>query len=631
MNVSLCVDLIKRILLYFFKLLVFWLAVFDFERILFSIYNWGKFADVSFVEWLLAFYYSLRLDLATASLLSFIPFVFILFYVAKSSKSAKKIIHAILLMEVILCALIHGGEINAYPEWNHKLTTRVFTHLLNPDEVVRTADYGMTIWFFVFSIIEIIFGDACLKLLFKFRESDTIQKSWLVKLPLIGFMFASLVVGMLVLARGGTQPIPINTDAAYYSSNYVANDLSVNSVYFFTKSFLLYNREESGAMFPIISERKIKHNLADFYSRNQKHAQYILKNSRPNLVFIVLESWTANAIHSISGKPGATPYFDKLTRQGLLFTNIYATGGTSEVGNSSIFSGYPALPEIWISMQPDKHRKIPCLNQDLKQWGYTSHYLFSGDLKYGNIGSYFVDHGFDSVEDETIFPKVLKRGKLNYYDEDLYSLLLKKINHTRTPFLVSAFTGSTHSPYDFPKKGVKQWKGKEADFMSSLYYADKSLYRFLNQCKQHTWYKNTLFVLVADHGHASPDVENPNLSAYFHIPLLFFGEPLKKEYRGKRIETIGSQSDIVATLLYQLKGNINRYPWSKDLLNPVCPQFALHTINRGYGWINPQGNFSYNMDGKNYTDNTYQPFDLVKQKDRCHSFMSLVYKEYKGL
>ena len=125
--------------------------------------------------------------------------------------------------------------------------------------------------------------------------------------------------------------------------------------------------------------------------------------------------------------------------------------------------------------------------------------------------------------------------------------------------------------------------------------------------------------------------QNPNLGAYFHIPLLIFGEPLKKEFRGQKIETLGSQADIVRTLLYQMNGDFEKYTWSKDLLNPACPQFALHTINRGFGWISENGNFSYHMDAKNYPDNTMNNSALKKEQKRCHSFMSLVYNEYKNL
>jgi phosphoglycerol transferase MdoB-like AlkP superfamily enzyme len=623
-------NLFKQTTLMIFKLLLFWLVVFDLERIFFSIHNWDKFENVSFGDWLLAFVYSFRLDLATGALLSLVPLLILIIHFVHPSRWSKLLFYSTVFLEVIICALIHGGEINAYPEWNHKLTTRVFTHLLNPDEVVRTADYGMTIWFVIYAGVEIVIGYKLMKWFFKFKLEPN-QLKWIVRIPSALALLAVSLASFVLLGRGGTQQIPINIDSAYYSDNYASNDLSVNSVYFFAKSFMLYNRSEIGAMFPIIENKPAKNYLKDFYSYKLKHENYIFNNDRPNIVFLIMESWTANAIGSISGEEGATPYFDKLTKQGLLFTSLYSTGGTSEIGNSSIFSGYPALPEISISMQPDKHRKIPSLNQDLKKWGYTSRYIFSGDLKYGNIGGYFMDHGFDEVEDENDFPKGLKRGKLNYFDEDLYDIVIKKIDKIKGPFMQCAFTGSTHSPYDYPDRGTKKWKGKEADFMSSIFYADKCLNDFLLKCKKRAWYKNTIFVIVADHGHASPNVENPNLGGYFHIPMLIIGEPLKKEYRGKRITTLGSQADIARTLLYQMGGDYKRYTWSKDLLNPNCPQFALHTINRGFGWITNQGNFSFNMDAKSYPEKNFGAEDLQNERNRCHSYMSLIYNEYKDL
>jgi len=622
--------LLKQTVYSILKLLLFWIVVFDFQRILFSIHNWDKFSNISFGQWLLAFVYSFRLDLATGALLSFLPLLFILIYFLKPSKWSRITFYSVVFVEVIICAMIHGGEINAYPEWNHKLTTRVFTHLLNPDEVVRTADYGMTIWFVIYATFEIVFGYKMMRWFFKLKPLEN-TFNWLVRVPVAIGLFLFFGLSFIIIGRGGTQQIPINIDSAYYTNDYVANDLSVNSVYFFAKSFMLYNRSEIGAMFPMIPEKEANESLNDFYSYPLEHDNYIFKNKHPNVVFIILESWTANAVGCVSGEKGATPYFDKLSKKGLLFTKLYATGGTSEIGNSSIFSGYPALPEISITMQPDKHRKLPSLNEDLKKWGYSSHYIFSGDLKYGNIGGYFVDHGFDVVEDEDDFPKGLKKGKLNYFDEALYKLLLKKIDKTKGPFMHCAFTGSTHSPYDFPDRGTPKWKGNEAAFMNSMYYADKCLNDFLKECKKHSWYKNTIFVLVADHGHASPAIQNPNLAGYFHVPLLIFGEPLKKEYRGKRNETLGSQADIARTLLYQMGGDYKKYIWSKDLLNPNCPQFALHTINRGYGWITETGNFSYHMDGKIFPENTYDSKNLKKEQKRCHSYMTLIYNEYKNL
>lgn len=612
------------------KLLLFWLLLFHVQRILFSIHNWDKFSDISLGEWLLAFVYSFRLDLATASLLSIPLLTVVIGNFLFPSKWAFRIFQIILIVEVLLVTLVHGGEINAYPEWNHKLTTRVFTHLVNPDEVVRTADYGMIVFYIIYTIIELLLAWFLYKKLLS-RAPIGSHLKWFYRVPLAMMLYVFMGVGMIILGRGGFQQIPINTDAAYYTNHYAANDLSVNSFYFFARSFMLYSRTEDGVRFPVLKEKEANENLADLLTYPREHDQLIFDKKEPNIVFIILESWTANAVGSITGKKGATPYFDKLAKQGLLFTNLYATGSTSELGNSSIFSGYPSLPGVSLTMFPDKHRKIPAINQDLQERKYSSSYLFSGDLKYGNIGGYFIDHGFDEVEDENNFPSDLPKGKLNYYDEDLYKLFGKKLNKAKEPFIKCAFTGSTHSPYDFPDRGTPKWKGKEAKFMTSVYYADKCLNDFINASKKEKWYKNTVFVLIADHGHASHYLQNPSLAGFYHIPMLIFGEPLKKEWRGKKIDKIGSQTDVAATLLYQLGVDTKHYPWSKDLLNPNAPEFALFALAQGYGWVSPAGNFSYHMDGYGYLEQTMDEKVLPKERKRCHSYMTLVYREFEKL
>ena len=622
---------IGKISLKLAALFLFWILVFDFQRILFSIHNWNKFSEVSFLEYLGVFVHSIRLDLSMAAILSAIPLLFLSVYVLWSNIWFKRLFILILMIEVVICAFIHAGEINAYPEWNHKLTSRVFMHLSNPDEVFKTADYGMTIWFIIYSLFEIVFGWKLMQWIFFRNKVEVAFSGW--KKALAAIVIVPLFLGMsIVLARGGLQQIPINIDAAYFSKNYTTNDLSVNSTYFFMKSYLLYNRSEIDEFISEMSQDEAEKLLQDFYNYPLEHDQYFLQNERPNIVVIILESWTANAIGCLTGEPSATPHFDQLTKEGILFTHLYATGGTSEIGNSSIFSGYPALPEISISMQPDKHRKLPCFNEDLKEFGYSCNYLFSGDLKYGNIGGYFTDHGFDVVEDELDFPSHYKKGKLNYKDEDLYKVLTQKMNGLQEPFMQCGFTGSTHSPYDHHNRSkFNEFEGEEGVFMNSMVYADEQLWKFLEKSKGEKWYKNTLFVLVADHGHASNKNQNPSVSAYFHVPLLLFGEPIKAEFRGKQIATLGSQSDIVRTLLYQMKGNYERYHWSKDLMNPRVPEFALHTINRGFGWVTPKGNFTYHMDAEHYLDNSYSDKELKVQRKKCDAFMSLIYSNYKEL
>lgn len=623
-------NVLKSLFIQLLKIVLFWILLFDFQRIMFSIHNWDKLVDVSFGEWLMTFFYSIRLDLASAGFLSVLPLLFLMFYFAHPTKFLKRLFMGVLLFEALITILIHAGEINAYPEWNHKLTSRVFTHLSNPDEVFRTADYGMTIGFIIFSILEMVFAWRICRWLFKKME---MQQTWklIFRIPATVLLFGVFSFLYLLMARGGWQSIPININSAFFSNKTVLNDVATNSTYYFGKSYLLYNRSEIDDLMPDINLKESARIVEEMYDYPREHSVKVLKNERPNVVFIILESWASEAIGTLSETKGATPNFDALSKEGLLFTNIYATGGTSEIGNSSIFSGNPAIPEISISLQPEKSRKLNSINQDMQEWGYSSHYVFSGDLKYGNIGGYFLDHGFQDVKDESDFPSGLKRGKLNFFDEDLYDFLIDRMNSSKEPFLHCAFTGSTHSPYDYPKKGKQKFTGIEADFMNSVVYADGAIKNFIEKCKKQAWYKNTLFVFVADHGHATPSSQSPSFNKYNRIPLLLYGEPLKDEYKGKRIEKLGAQSDIAATLIYQMNGDTSRYPWSKDLLNPNTPEFACHTITRGYGWITPLGGMTYQMEMKAYLENTFPKNVEQAEVKKGQAFLTQIYADYKAL
>ena len=620
----------KHILWTILKLFFFWILIFDFQRILFSIHHWDRLHNVSFGEWILTFIYSLRLDLSTAAYLSAIPILFLMIYAFRPSRWIRGFFIGTLFFEVGILSLIHPGEINAYTEWGHKLTSRVFMHLSNPDEVFRTADYSMTIWFVIYAVLEFVFGWRMIKWLFKKTDFQQIKNGWVALGT--GVVTIPLTLGLaFVVARGGVQPIPLNIDSAYFSNNHVVNDLAVNSLYYFGSSFIAYNKSDIDDLLPPMELSKAQAMVEEMYDYPKEHDSYFLANKRPNIVLVVMESWAAEGMGCLTGDKGATPNFDELAKQGLLFTNMYATAGTSEIGNSSIFSGNPAIPEISISVQPEKHRKMPSLNQDLKKWGYHSGYIFSGDLKYGNIGGYFMDHGFDDVKDENDFPSGLERGKLNYYDEDLYEIFLQRINESKQPFLQCAFTGSTHSPFDHPKRPNQSWTGEESAFMNSLVYADESLGEFMDKCKKEPWYDNTLFIFVSDHSHHTPRANDVHRNKFYRIPFLLYGEPLKDEYKGKSIEKLGSQSDIVATLLYQMGGDIDKYRWSKDLMNPASPEFALHTTIRGYGWVRPNGGLVYHLDMKKQMENTFPDSLQEVEWVRSKAFLHSVYKAYKDL
>ena len=620
----------KPIINFFFL----WFILFTIQRLIFFVSHYNEIPlSIGFFSRGLVFVYSIRLDLATIAFLAAPYIILKSIYNSFEKKWLQWTLKIIVCFEIVLVSAIHCGEVIAYYEWGHKLTSRVFMHLSSPDEVARTAEASSILFFFLLLAIELLTAFFVLKKLKLFSNLPHAHlKNGLIQtLRSSSAIILSLSICVL-LARGGVQQIPINIDSAYFSEHQIMNDISVNSAYFFGNSFVLYNKSDVADHLPKISDKDAKATMNILYSYDRNHRNNFLAVPKPNIILIVLEGWSANAMGCLNSSVSATPNFDNLARSGVLFTNVYATNTTSEIGNTSIFAGYPSLPETPISLYPEKHRNLPTINEKLKKQGYSTNYLFSGDLKYGNIKGFLMGHGFDKLKDENDFPSGLARGKLNYYDKDLYALLLNDINATKAPFLHCVFTGSTHSPYDYPLAKTQAFKGEESKYLNSMVYADKCLAEFMQNCKAQKWFKNTIFVIISDHGHATPGINSPFETAFFKIPFLIVGEPIAKEHRGTKIETLGSQADLAATLLHQLGLPSEDFVFSKDLLSPNVKDFAFYSTIRGYGFVTPKGSIRYNFDARKIALNNIKvKTDFTEAKNQSEACFYSFFKHFQEL
>lgn len=614
------------------KFIVFWWLVFTFQRVLFSIHHADLVLSSGWGEFLGVFFQSFRLDLAMIGFIALATLPFWLLYRLSKGK-IRKIVWQVMKWEqiiiLLLISMIHVGEINAYGEWMHKLSVRVFNHLINPDEVFRTATGANYFFFFLYVFLEMLFGIKVLKKMFRFEPSHSVS-------PIrnsISVLGMTVVLGGLsfLSARGGWQPIPIGINSAMFSVNPVLNDVSVNSTYFFLHSLRLYGKVELDHYLEEVTLEESKEFTTEVLSYTADHTAVFLAEKRPNIIVVVLESWAADAISYSGLHDGTTPHFDKMISEGVYCSEFYAAAGTSEIGNAAIFGGYPALPQVSLTMHPEKSRKLKSLNQTLKPYGYYSSYLFGGDLKYGNIGGYFLDHQFDKVMDEKDFDPGLERGVLNVYDEDLYKKFLQEINQTKEPFLQIAFSGSTHSPYDIPEKWKHFWKGDEAGIMNSIRYADHALYEFVENCRKEEWFEHTLFVFVADHGRTTPTNQNATAASYFRVPLLFWGPLITEEFRGFDMDKIATQSDFVATLLYQMDIPSDDYPWSRDIMSPDFYPFAVYSSSLGYGCKDEDGDMFWFMNAERFTANTFSEEQINEKMDKTRKYLKVLWEEFKAL
>jgi phosphoglycerol transferase MdoB-like AlkP superfamily enzyme len=217
------------------------------------------------------------------------------------------------------------------------------------------------------------------------------------------------------------------------------------------------------------------------------------------------------------------------------------------------------------------------------------------------------------------------------HDEYVLDRQVAELSKSREPFFSVTMTLSNHEPFDVP--GVKRINGNsEPDrFRNSAAYTDACLSVFFAKAKMQQWYRNTLFILVADHGHSLP----LNRSIYYpeshHIPLLFYGDVIRPEFRGAVVTTLGNHHDIPATLFFQFdKNKAKQFVWSKNLLNPTVRPFAYYQIDHLLGWIDQKYWFGYSYNRKKFVARSYVvPHDhLGKMTIEGQSFEQVLYKNY---
>jgi phosphoglycerol transferase MdoB-like AlkP superfamily enzyme len=161
-------------------------------------------------------------------------------------------------------------------------------------------------------------------------------------------------------------------------------------------------------------------------------------------------------------------------------------------------------------------------------------------------------------------------------------------------------TLSNHEPFEIPESPRFPGSDLPNRFRSTAFYTDKSLGSFIRLAQKESWFKNTLFVIVADHGHRLPKEKYAISEAKrFQIPLLFFGDVIKPEFRGKRLAVFGSQTDIAKSLLGQVGIDGSRFTFSQDLFATDPNQgYAFFDWDNGFGVIRKGSFASFDNAGK---------------------------------
>lgn len=614
----------RKIIISLLCQLAFWILFFNLTRLVFIIYYFPIILveKILFTETLGVFWYSFKLDLATTCYILIIPFVLLLIQSVWSPKWLNLVNKIYTGFVVFVYSLAATGEMGIYAEWKTKLTYKVIKYLSNPGEIYNSAETGTFYLLIAALVVLFTIGIVAYLKIFYTNLINIGRNIWFT----LGFLVITplfLFIGL----RGGVQQIPINQSESYFSDHNILNIAAVNNGFNLYISVFENLKNFDNNPYVFMQADKVELIMRKIYTTPTSATQKILKSTRPNIVLVILESWSSDLIQSLGGEPGITPEFRKLEKGGILFDQVYASGSRSEQGMASIFGGFPAHPISSITVQPDKFVKLPSLPRILEKEGYSTSFYFGGQLIYGNIKSYIIYNGFNKIMEGQDFPANIPQGKLGIHDEFTLEYMEQDLAKMRSPFFASLFTVSTHSPWDQPYPKPLKWGANEREYINAALYTDHCLGEFIEKAKREAWFSNTLFIFVADHSHNSYRNWHPQSREYHRIPMLFYGEVINDEYRGTKCSKIGNQHDIAATLLTQLSIPATAFRFSKDLLNPGTPDFAYYSTEDGVGWVRPWGYFTYDKGSDYYYDWT-QPATPDSLLNEGKAYLQSVFTEY---
>lgn len=573
---------------------IYWYVVFLTARLVFLTWHWEKSNQLSFSELLGTVLYGSQMDV---SAIGYILFFVVLAGWMRELFSFKHFglfltIFYFLMQTAIWTAV--AADLEVYQAWGVKLNAEVVYYCQYPAEALASA---MSSPVFLLIGTGVFWGVLFWRISFKkiFQpESYPGWKSlprWItipVYLPLLFFVF--------LMIRGGLGLTPLNPGFVYFSENSFANHAAINPVW--NVVYDLNSRNESSKKeVDWFSTENVIASVDSLFLRNEPSARpELFTTDRPNIVLIILESWTADMVPALGGISGYTPSLDSIISNGLLFSQFYANGKRSAYGISSLLTGFPSIPDGAIIKFPTKFEKMPSVSERLDEAGYTSWFFYGGDVRFDNMNAFLLKSGFSKLVDKSQFRKEDQNSKWGAFDDVVLKRMNQDLKSIPKPFFSVMFTLTSHEPFEIPVNPPHPPASVADQYKNSIWYSDLSIGNFLKEAQTEDWYQNTIFILIADHGHRFPlNRTEQFVPERFRIPCVFFGPALKPEWKGKQIASVSSQADFSSTLLNQLKLNSSDFTWSNDMVKSPRHDFAFYNFNDGFGWIRPEYKVSFDF------------------------------------
>lgn len=580
-----------KYLKYLLQTALFLLLFFAFYQVLFLLFNRSYADGAPFAVLARSLWVGLRLNLSMSSYVLLLLGVIQTVGLLSTGRFSYKLSKVTTLFFVVVFSGILLGNINLYAYWGRLLDAEGFAFLKTPWVILASVRWYESL---AFLGLWLLLSWAAAKGYFWLTRSSI--ASGVLRWPargLAAFFTLFTAAFMLLPIRGGLGVAPINTGVAYFSSYNFANHAAINPPW---NLFYSFKRMDARTRHYSFMQDEEAYAIYDDIKRHGDDRLKVLNTDKPNVVFILLESFSSQVVGILGGEE-VTPNLDRVAREGILFDNIYAASDRSDKGLVATMAGYQVAPAYSIIQYPQKSQSLAFMPRKFREAGYRNlTYIYGGDAGFKGMNSFVTLAGFDRQIVMSDFPASMRGEKWGVHDEYTFARLADEMeadSKTAEPWFKYYFTLSSHEPFDVPMARVH-----ENPYLNSIFYTDSCLGVFIDEVKRRGLWDNTLIVMIADHGTPGPLKASSQMKERYQIPMLWTGGALA--VRDTVISKIGSQKDVVATLLGQLGIDASDFYFSKDLLCSDTEEYAFFTYPDAFGYVTRDSYQVYDNTARRY-------------------------------
>ncbi len=527
-------------LIVLFKRLILILLVFSILRLIFFLSNLNTFVPGSFYSIFKTFVFGIRFDFIVIFylnllfiLLHFIPGKF------KNSITYQRILQYLFVVVNAILLIANFIDVGYFKYTDRRSGTELIKLLVkSSDTISLLPHYISRYWYISISWIITVW------ILWKFYPKLQFR-NWNIKLRGIYSIVLQSAATIFILvvffgiARGiEAKPIRINTAHKYTSPKYIP--------LLFNTPFVIINTLSQKEL---INAKYFDYEYAENIFSPVRYYKDNESFNYQNVIVIILESFSKEYIGALNpGQKGFTPFLDSLINESLVFDNAFANSNRSLDALPAIISSLPQLDRRTFITSIYSTNKLESVSSHLKKKGYHTSFFHGG--KNGTMGfDYFCKSvGIEEYYGENEYPyKGHHDGTWGIFDEEFFQFFAAKLSKFKKPFISIIFSLSSHEPYPVPEKYRNKFSRSKLPILNTIAYTDYSLKRFFETASGAEWYKNTLFVICADHTSAAIEKKYGTQIGRYKIPVIYY-HPDDTTLRGIN-HNITQQIDILPSIL----------------------------------------------------------------------------------